>query len=111
MNRTRLDDRRYCETWNSIYEGIPFSVSYGRDKDGQIKEVFINAAKIGSQIEAMMNDMATAVSIALQTGNTPSDLYKSMRRNPNGQPASMLGIILRDMVKASKEVELEKESA
>jgi len=99
--RQRLADRRASETFGIEHDRVRFTVSYGRDNNGQIKEVFINGGKIGSGIEVMINDAATIISVALQFGVMPKELLKSMRRDPNGRPASPIGIILTDMVKAN----------
>lgn len=104
MSETKLQDRRFCETWNDKHHGIPFTVSYGRDEHGNIKEVFIDASKIGSALEVIMNDIAIILSKSLRSGLSPSELFRSTRRDQNGRPASMLGIILRDMVKANKDI-------
>jgi len=97
--RERLPDCRDCETTNLQWKSVKLIVSYGFDEDGSIREVFINAAKTGEDIEVMMNDAATAFSIALQSGRTPAELYKSMRRDKRSHPASILGFVLRDMAK------------
>jgi len=113
MNEEKLPDRRHCETWNGAHENIPFVVSYGRNEAGEIKEVFIDASKIGSAMEVIMNDIAIILSKSLLDGGlSPNNLYRSTRRDQSGRPASMLGIILRDMVKANKDIPEEvKESA
>ena len=97
--RQRLADRRYSELFEVEHDRVRFTVSYGRDSHGAIKEIFINGGKIGSGIETMFNDAATIMSIALQFGVSPKELLKSMRRDPSGKPASAIGLILADMVK------------
>lgn len=96
--RQRLENRRYCETWDFSRGAAQYTVSYGRAKDGSILELFINA-KSGSDIEMMMSDFATSVSVGLQNGAKPAEIAKSLSKEPNGTPATPLGIIMRDMVK------------
>lgn len=98
MTRQRLPNRRFNETFEFDHGGVSFTASYGRDPSGKIKELFLSGGKAGSVIEAMMSDASTSISIALQNGVKPHELAHSMVRNPDGQPASPIGVVLDDMV-------------
>lgn len=98
MTRTRLPNRRHCETFEFSHEGIRYTASYGRDNAGNIKELFLSGGKAGSLAEAISCDASTAISIALQHGITPADLAHSSVRNPDGSPASPIAFVLDDMV-------------
>ena len=99
MTRARLPNRRVCETHEFERDGLNYTVSYGRAYDGgPIRELFINAGKSGANIESLMCDASTAISVALQHNATPEELAHSITRNPDGTPASPIGQILDDMV-------------
>lgn len=99
MTRQRLPNRRECETYEFEREGLNYTVSYGRPhQGGPVRELFINAGKSGTNMESIMRDVATAISIALQSKASPEDLAHSITRNPDGSPASPIGQILDDMV-------------
>lgn len=99
MTRQRLPNRRECETFEFEREGLNYSVSYGRPHPGgPIRELFINAGKSGTNMESLMCDASTAISVALQHSATPEELAHSITRNPDGSPASAIGQILDDMV-------------
>ena len=65
--------------------------------DGRPGEVFANGHKIGSAMQALLEDSCVAVSIALQHGITPTELARSMGRTPvsdvETRPASIIGAI------------------
>lgn len=97
--RTRLPNRRECETHEFERDGLNYTVSYGREHaNAPIQELFINAGKSGANIESLMCDASTAISVALQNGATPAELAHSITRNADGSPASPIGQILDDMV-------------
>lgn len=99
MSRERLPNRRSCETYEFVRKNLTYTVSYGRPyPGGPIQELFINAGKSGADVESVMCDASTAISIALQKGVTPTDLAHSITRNPDGSPASPIGVVLDDMV-------------
>lgn len=104
MTREKLPARRYCETHDYERENTNYTVSYGRDDEGKIKEVFVNAAKEGTNLALLLADTATILSIALQRGSTPAELLKSIRREPNNKPSSAIGFIITQMAKANKDI-------
>ena len=60
-----------------------YSVTIGYFEDGQPGEVFVNGAKVGSLMAAVLGDGAILVSLALQHGISPDELAKSMSRLPS----------------------------
>lgn len=99
MTRQRLPNRRSCETYEFERDGLNYTVSYGRaHANGPIRELFINAGKSGANIESLMCDVSTAISVGLQNGATPQEYAHSITRDPDGSPASPIGQILDDMV-------------
>jgi hypothetical protein len=98
MTRQRLPNRRFCETWEFTHQGVKYTASYGRDTQGRVRELFLSGGKVGSVTEAIMCDAATNISLALQSNQQPSELAHSSVRNPDGSPASPIGVVLDDMV-------------
>ena len=99
MTRQRLPNRRECETYEFERDKLKYTISYGRPHHGgPVRELFINAGKSGTNMESLMCDASTAISVALQNGATPQELAHSITRNPDGTPASPIGQILDDMV-------------
>ena len=100
--RERLPDRRPNQTrvirWaGSDDQPTEFSVTVGYYLDGRPGEVFANGPKVGSAMQALLEDSCVAVSIALQHGVTPEALAHSMGRTPisktETRPASIVGAI------------------
>ena len=82
--RQRLPNRRECHIEVLDVAGQSFTACIGFDPDtGQPRELFLNGGKEGSQVDALLSDAATAISIALQYGVPPSALAKSIGRLPN----------------------------
>ena len=99
--RTKLPNRRPCETHVIEVEGQPFTLSFGRDpQTGDVLEVFICGPKIGSHMDAVLDDASILVSRCLQAGMPASELRRSMSRMPRylagpaTEPASPIGVAL-----------------
>lgn len=106
MSREKLPARRFCETRDFLFrDNMSITVSFGRNNDGIIKEVFINGGgREGAEMSLILADAATILSIALQRGSTPAELLKSIRREPTGnKPSSAIGFIITQMAKANKD--------
>ena len=64
--------------------GQEFTACVGFDPEtGQPRELFLSGGKQGSQVDALLSDAATAISVALQFGVPPSALAKSVGRLPD----------------------------
>ena len=101
-SRERLPDRRPNQTrvirWaGSDDQPTEFSVTVGYFLVGRPAEVFCNGAKVGSTMQALLQDACVVLSIALQYGVTPAELAHSMGRTPVSEtetrPASIIGAI------------------
>lgn len=69
MNRKRLPDRRGHWLCDFQHGGHRFTGGIGRfDDAGQVSEIFVNGAKVGSHAEISAQESALAVSLALQFG-------------------------------------------
>lgn len=102
-HRHRLATRRRHETIAMEHEGLRYKVGLGREvlcdgscgatamRFGPIAEVFFNAQKVNSPIDVLVSDSAILMSMLLQYGCPPADIFHAMKRNPDGSPASPLG--------------------
>ncbi len=82
--RKRLPNRRpsHIETLESA--GQTFTACVGFDPETeQPREIFLNGGKEGSQVDALLSDAATIISVALQYGVPPAAFRKSVGRSPN----------------------------
>ena len=104
--RQRLPNRRDNRIETLEIAGQTFTACIGFDPEtGQPREIFLNGGKEGSQVDALLSDAATVISIALQYGVPIQALAKSVGRSPNlatmpgsldqlaagSQPASPIG--------------------
>ncbi len=94
MTRRSLPHRRRAETFNIEHAGQTYFVSVGLYVDGAIGEVFVQAAKTSSQIEALARDAAIVLSVALQYGASVETLCHGVTRAADGSPASLIGAVL-----------------
>jgi ribonucleoside-diphosphate reductase alpha chain len=76
------------------YEFVIHSAELGRlkvyirtgfDSDGSIREIFIDAAKLGSSVRGFIGSLAMSISLGLQSG-TPHDSYMKMFRYQQFEP-------------------------
>ena len=97
MSRSRLPTRRRSQNVVVEVDGQRFVITTGYYEDGQPGEVFIAGAKIGSALDAIVDDAAVTLSVALQEGVSPHALARSMSRVPDGKgtkAASVIGVAL-----------------
>ena len=109
VERHLLPNRRECHTETLEMARQEFTACIGFDPEtGQPRELFLDGGKEGSQVDALLSDAATAISIALQYGVPPAALVKSVGRLPGlpvtpatldhlatgHQPASAIGAAL-----------------
>jgi hypothetical protein len=97
-SRRRLAARRGHETIAIEHEGQRYKVGLGRElvcldrnRLGPIVEVFLNAQKVNSPVDVLVSDGAILMSMLLQFGCPPADIYHAMKRNPDGSMSSPLG--------------------
>ena len=107
--RARLPNRRPSHLETLEVGGQVITACIGFDPaTNRPCEVFLNGGKEGSQVDAMLADAATVISVALQYGVPLDALAKSVGRAPNAltmpgavdqlnassQPASPIGAAL-----------------
>lgn len=95
MSRQRLPNRRPNMTVELEHEGRSYAVTIGFDpKDGRVGEVFTHGAKVGSAMDAILDDTCVALSLLLQHAVEPAVLAASMGRLGDGtSPASVIGAL------------------
>ncbi len=107
--RARLPDRRpsHLETLEVDGQTITACIGFDPTTD-QPREIFLNSNTAGSQVDALVADAATVISVALQFGVPVAALAKSVGRQPSiptspaaldqlvsgDQPASLIGAAL-----------------
>ncbi len=104
--RKRLPNRRDNRIETLEVAGQTFTACVGFDPETRSpREIFLNGGKEGSQVDALLSDVATIISIALQFGIPPTAFRKSVGRSPDlstlpgsldqlaagSQPASAIG--------------------
>ena len=95
MTRARLPNRRPNETVQLMFNDTRYAVTVGYYPDtGCIGEVFTHGAKVGSNMDAILDDACVALSLLLQHGVEPAGLAASMGRpGGDGAPASIIGAL------------------
>lgn len=95
MSRRRLPNRRPSITAELIHDGWRYAVSVGFDPaDGWLGEVFAHGAKVGSNMDGILDDASIALSLLLQHGVEPAALARTMGRLGDGTtPASIIGAL------------------
>ncbi|TGN90900.1 hypothetical protein EOW77_0003445 [Bradyrhizobium yuanmingense] len=98
-HRRRPADRRSHETIAIQHENQRYKIGLGRElvcgdrrRLGPIVEIFLNAQKVNSPLDMLASDGAILMSLLLQYGCPPEVISHAMKRNPNGSPASPLGV-------------------
>ena len=95
MPRRRLPDRRPNQTTDMLYDGTCYAVTVGFHPDtGEPREIFTGGARIGSNMDAILDDSSILLSLLLQHGVEPAALARSMGRlGRGGQAASVIGAL------------------
>ena len=95
MTRQRLKNRRPNETIDVEFDGVSYAICIGYyTDDGRPGEIFSAGAKVGSSMDALLDDVSIALSLLLQNGVKPAALAKTMGRLGDGRaPASIIGAI------------------
>lgn len=97
-HRKRLANRRAHETVAIEHEKQRYKIGLGREIVciergivGPVKEVFISAQQANSPLDVLTSDGAILMSMLLQYGCPPEDIFHAMKRNPDGSLSSPLG--------------------
>lgn len=99
MTRHRLANRRAHEVIAVEVMEQRFKIGLGRElvcvdrrQLGPIVEIFINGQKPNSPVDTLASDGAILMSLLLQHGCPAEVITHAMKRNPDGTPASPLGV-------------------
>jgi hypothetical protein len=88
--RQRLPNRREHELLTFEHDGIRYTAGVGRFEDGNVAEIFLNAAKQGTTADVNARDAAVAVSLLLQHGCPVDTLRQALTRNGDGSGSGPL---------------------
>lgn len=92
MSRERLPNRRKAELQDFHHSGRRWTLTVGRNADGEVKEIFIDAPK-ASPIAELARDAALIASIGLQSGVTLETLRHALRDRNTGPLAIALSLV------------------
>jgi hypothetical protein len=92
--RARLPNRRRAVAQEIEHAGHRYRMHVGYFPDGAIGELFVDAAKQNSALDAFAADSAILLSLLLQRSATPAEIGHALRRNPDGSPASLIGAVI-----------------
>jgi hypothetical protein len=92
--REPLSNRRGSELFDIEADGQRYCAGFSRFPDGRLAEIFLSAAKCGSQADTNARDSAVVASIALQFGVPLDVLRKALMRNSRGEPCGPLAVAL-----------------
>src|SRR5687768_5638629 len=102
-HRQRLPARRASSTRTIFFGGEKYHLTIGRYENKTPGEVFLtrvkdaNAAKLGTQLEAMCRDAAILISLALQYG-VPIDVIRdAMTRDGEGEAQTIIAFVIDEM--------------
>ena len=95
--RRRLPHRRGAVALDIEHDGHRYRMHVGYFPDGAVGEVFLDAAKQNSTLDALAADAAVLLSLLLQHGASPAEIGHTLRRSPNGAPASLIGAVVDEL--------------
>ena len=101
MSRVRLPNRRRHLLETMKWEGRRWEVCVGFNEQGLAREVFVDGVKVGSELEALVNDACVVISLLLQSGMPAVELARHLAREgiAAGAPvASVLGAAVERIV-------------
>ena len=97
-SRRRLPQRRDAIAVELEHAGHHFRMQIGCFPDGALGEVFLDAAKQNSALDALAADAAILISLLLQHGATAAEIGHALRRAPDGTAASLIGAVVDRLV-------------
>jgi len=95
--RRRLPHRRGAVALDIEHAGHCCRMHVGYFPDGAVGEVFVDATKRNSTLDALAADAAVLLSLLLQYGALPAEIGHVLRRSPNGAPASLIGAAVDEL--------------
>jgi hypothetical protein len=89
--RVLLPNRRGAVAVNFTHRDQRFRAHIGYFAGGGVAEIFLDATRPDSALDAFAADAAILISLLLQHGATPAEIGHALRRAPDGLPASLIG--------------------
>ena len=80
MSRVRLPNRRRHLLETMKWEGRRWEVCVGFNEEVFARELFVDGTKVGSELEALVNDACVAISLLLQCGMPAVELARHLAR-------------------------------
>jgi hypothetical protein len=100
--RVRLPNRRGAVAISLTHRDQRFRAHVGYFA-GRIAEVFLDAARPDSALDAFAADAAILISLLLQRGSSPAEIGHALRRAPDGSPASLIGAAIDQLQAMERE--------
>jgi hypothetical protein len=94
MMRKRPPNRRGAIAFTVTHEGLECRAHLGHFDDGSLAELFLDAKKPDSALDALAADAAILISLLLQRGSSAAEIGHALRRTPSGRPASLIGAVV-----------------
>ena len=95
MSRKRLANRRGGLNVDFICASTTYTALLGYDEQNILREVFLRAGKVGTDVNIVMMEAAIALSFALQWGCTAESMRDAMPRRTDGTPEGPIGVLLQ----------------
>jgi|SRR6516165_5551972 hypothetical protein len=89
--RMHLPNRRGAVAISFTHRDQRFRAHIGYFAGGGLAEIFLDAARPDSALDAFAADAAILISLLLQRGSSPAEIGHALRRTPDGLPASLIG--------------------
>ena len=86
-----LPNRRGAVAISFTHRDQRFRAHIGYFAGGGLAEIFLDAARPDSALDAFAADAAILISLLLQRGSSPVEIGHALRRAPDGSPASLIG--------------------
>jgi hypothetical protein len=94
-HRERLPNRRRGVRDSFAWRERRIHVAAGLSEDGRVLECFLRGGgRVGSDTDALLDDLAVLLSRGLQHGDKLADMQKGLGRLPDGSPTSVVGAAL-----------------
>ena len=97
MNRERLPQRRRVERFNLDVGGLSYVAECGFYPDGRLGEIFLNSGKSGTHLSIATQEIAIAVSFALQHGCEVEVMRSAFPRTAHGTAEGVMGKLLDEL--------------
>lgn len=113
-NSCELPKRRHSMTERILYKGSTWLLGLGFDDDGRVRELFLKGPKVGSDLEAIINQETILVSHLLQRADlTPRQVLGMVMVDLDGETGMNAATLLHCVLNRAAEIdeEMRKEVA